>query len=102
MYNAVIGMSKAVQLNVISSTIFSQFLSNVPAALLLSGFTDNFAGLLLGTNIGGLGTIIASMASLISYKLYGQLENARRGIYMLVFTVYNFIGLVILLLFTLL
>lgn len=87
---------------VLVAAIFSQFLSNVPAALLLSGFTDNFAGLLLGTNIGGLGTIIASMASLISYKLYGQLENARRGIYMLVFTVYNFIGLVILLLFTLL
>lgn len=87
---------------ILVAAIFSQFLSNVPAALLLSGFTDNFAGLLLGTNIGGLGTIIASMASLISYKLYGQLENARRGIYMLVFTVYNFIGLVILLLFTLL
>lgn len=76
---------------------FSQFLSNVPAALLLSGFTDNFKGLLIGTNIGGLGTIIASMASLISYKFYGQLDGAQRGKYLGVFTLYNIVGLVILL-----
>lgn len=85
---------------ILVAAVFSQFLSNVPAALLLAGFTDNFAGLLLGTNIGGLGTIIASMASLISYKLYSQVENARRGRYMAVFTVYNIVGFVILLLFT--
>lgn len=85
---------------ILVAAVFSQFLSNVPAALLLAGFTDNFAGLLLGTNIGGLGTIIASMASLISYKLYSQVENARRGWYMAVFTVYNIVGFVILLLFT--
>lgn len=87
---------------ILVAALFSQFLSNVPAALLLSGFTDNFAGLLLGTNIGGLGTIIASMASLISYKLYGQLEDAQRGKYMLVFTAYNVIGFVILIAFALL
>lgn len=85
---------------ILVAAVFSQFLSNVPAALLLAGFTDNFAGLLLGTNIGGLGTIIASMASLISYKLYSQVENARRGQYMTVFTAYNIVGFVILLLFT--
>ena len=87
---------------ILVAAVFSQFLSNVPAALLLSGFTDNFAGLLIGTNIGGLGTIIASMASLISYKLYGQLEDAQRGKYMLVFTAYNVIGFVILIAFALL
>ena len=48
----------------------SQVISNVPAAVLLSGFTQNGAALLIGTNIGGLGTPIASLASLISFKLY--------------------------------
>ena len=84
---------------ILVAAVFSQFLSNVPAALLLSGFTDHFAGLLLGTNIGGLGTIIASMASLISYKLYMQVENASSRRYMTVFTAYNIVGFVILLLF---
>ena len=84
---------------VLVAALFSQFLSNVPAALLLSGFTKNFAGLLLGTNIGGLGTLIASMASLISYKLYAEEEGAQKGRYMAVFTLYNVIGLIILLLF---
>ena len=46
----------------------SQIMSNVPVALLLSGFTDNYRALIVGTNIGGLGTLIASMASLISFK----------------------------------
>lgn len=50
------------------TVLVSQFLSNVPAALLLSGFTPNATALLVGTNLGGLGTLIASMASLISYK----------------------------------
>ena len=45
-----------------------QIMSNVPAALLLSGFTDNYRALIVGTNIGGLGTLIASMASLDVYK----------------------------------
>lgn len=48
----------------------SQVISNVPAALLLSGFTENGAMLLLAVNVGGLGTLIASMASVISFKLY--------------------------------
>ena len=52
--------------------ITSQCISNVPAALLLSGFTDNIKNLSIGVNIGGLGTLIASMASLISYKLYAN------------------------------
>lgn len=82
---------------ILVSALFSQILSNVPAALLLSGFTDNFRGLLLGTNIGGLGTLIASMASLISYKLYAAEPGAKKGKYMLVFTLYNVEGLMILL-----
>ena len=84
------------------SALFSQFLSNVPAAILLSGFTDHFEALLVGTNVGGLGTLIASMASLISYKLYGVQEDADKGKYFRVFTVYNVIGLVILLAFSVL
>lgn len=87
---------------ILMAALFSQFLSNVPAAILLSGFTDNFTGLLCGVNIGGLGTMIASMASLISYKLYAQIEDANRGRYMFVFSAYNVVGLLILLIFALL
>ena len=86
---------------VLLSALMSQALSNVPAALLLSGFTGNYAALLAGTNIGGLGTLIASMASLISYKLYAAEPDAQKGRYLLVFTAYNFAGLAILLLFQL-
>lgn len=82
---------------VLVSALFSQVLSNVPAAILLSGFTDNFAALLQGVNIGGLGTLIASMASLISYKLYAAKPYANSGKYMLTFTVYNVAGLILLL-----
>lgn len=84
---------------ILVSALFSQFLSNVPAAILLSGFTDQFEALMLGTNIGGLGTLIASMASLISYKEYAASSDSKKGKYLLTFTIYNVIGLVILLLF---
>ncbi|MBQ0001572.1 MAG: anion permease [Clostridiales bacterium] len=84
---------------ILISALFSQFLSNVPAALLLSGFTDQYRKLLVGVNIGGLGTLIASMASLISYKLYAVQEDANKGKYMLTFTAWNVIGLVIMLVF---
>lgn len=67
----------------------SQIISNVPAALLISGFTDNYAEILKGVNVGGLGTLIASMASLISYKIYARFEGANKGKYMLVFTALN-------------
>lgn len=75
----------------------SQIISNVPAALLLSGFTEDYRTLLLGVNIGGLGTLIASMASLISYKIYAQHYNRTKGIYFLWFTVANLLFLAILL-----
>lgn len=80
--------------------ITSQCISNVPAALLLSGFTDNIKNLSIGVNIGGLGTLIASMASLISYKLYANEVPEKKGKYFAVFTVYNIIFLVVLYVFT--
>ena len=76
--------------------LLSQGISNVPAAILLSGFTQNCLPLLYGVNIGGLGTLIASLASLISYRLYGNCAFARKGKYLKVFTAYNLIFLVIL------
>lgn len=80
----------------LSSLFSSQFISNVPAAILLSNFTDNWKPLLMGVNIGGMGTIIASLASVISYKLYIK-DNFQAGKqYMLKFTVYNFVGLILL------
>lgn len=61
-----------------AAVISSQVISNVPAALLLSGFTENLRALIIGTNIGGLGTLIASMASLISYKyVCGENKSAK-------------------------
>ena len=75
----------------------SQVISNVPAAVLLSGFTDEWRQLLAGVNIGGLGTPIASLASLITLKLYMRWPGANVLKFMGVFTVANIIGLVILL-----
>ncbi len=79
-----------------AAVLSSQVISNVPAALLLSGFTDNAGDLLLGADIGGLGTPIASLASLISLKLYSRSENARTGRYLLLFTLINFLLLALL------
>lgn len=83
----------------LTSIITSQVISNVPAALLLSGFTSNGDMLLLGVNVGGLGTLIASMASVISFKLYSNSEEGHSPVgkkYFGVFTIYNFILLIIL------
>lgn len=74
----------------------SQVISNVPAAILLSGFTENVRPLLYGVNIGGLGTLIASLASVISYRLYGSSEGAGKGAYLKTFTLYNVIFLAVL------
>jgi Na+/H+ antiporter NhaD/arsenite permease-like protein len=75
--------------------ITSQVISNVPAALLLSGFTQNARALLLGVNVGGLGTIIASLASVISYKLF-KADSVQYSGYFRIFTAYNFIFLILL------
>ncbi len=85
----------------IVSVILSQVISNVPAAVMLSGFTDNGKELLLGVNLGGLGTIIASLASLISFQYYKASEGAKSLRYMGVFTVVNVVLLAALLGFTL-
>jgi len=83
----------------IFSVIASQIISNVPAAAMLSGFTDNAAALLMGVDVGGLGTPVASLASLISLKLYSKSKNSDMKKYLLVFTVMNVIFLGIFILF---
>lgn len=81
-----------------TAIITSQFISNVPATLMLSGFADDYRQLLAGVNVGGLGTLIASMASLISFKAYSNdyKENGRK--YIVMFTLVNIIFLVFLIL----
>ena len=78
------------------SVICSQIFSNVPATILLSGFTKNVHDLLIGVNIGGLGTLIASMASLISYKYIARMYPEHKKEYFKMFTKYNIIYLIIL------
>ncbi|MCR5343903.1 MAG: citrate transporter [Butyrivibrio sp.] len=81
--------------------IASQFISNVPATLMLSGFVSDYKELLIGVNVGGLGTLIASMASLISFKAYGNDYKENRGKYIIAFTIVNVVFLVALILFKL-
>lgn len=71
----------------------SQIISNVPAAILLSGFTDDYSALLIGVNLGGLGTLIASLASLISFKFYTNSEGSDTRRFLGIFTLYNAIFL---------
>ncbi len=71
------------------AVIASQFISNVPATLMLSGFTADYKELLIGVNAGGLGTLIASMASLISFKFYSATYKERQTAYIVYFTVAN-------------
>ena len=85
------------QSTLISSALASQVISNVPAAVLLSGFTQDWSGLLAGVNIGGLGPPIASLASLISLRFYLREPGAKGGRYLLFFTLANLLGLCILL-----
>lgn len=81
---------------VMTAVIASQVISNVPAALLLSGFTENITALIIGTNLGGLGTLIASMASLISYKQVVRQIPEEKKRYFGWFTIANIAFLVIL------
>lgn len=71
----------------------SQIISNVPAAILLSGFTDDYSALLIGVNLGGLGTLIASLASLISFKFYTNSNGNDTRRFLGIFTLYNVIFL---------
>lgn len=73
-----------------------QVISNVPSAILLSQFTDNYADLLVGVNIGGTGTLIASLASLITFREYTKNNPKKTGYYIGLFSVFNFGFLIIL------
>ncbi len=86
---------------IVLGALLSQVISNVPAAVLLSGFTESGRELLLGVNIGGLGTPVASLASLISLKIFSSGPGARTGRFMLVFLAVNFAMLAVLLAFAL-
>ena len=79
-----------------------QVISNVPSAILLSQFTENYRDLLLGVNIGGVGTLIASLASLITFREYTKHNKGKIGYYMLLFSAFNFAFLIILSAFVLL
>lgn len=78
------------------SVLSCQFISNVPSAILLSQFTGNYADLLVGVNIGGVGTLIASLASLITFREYVKNNPERTGYYVKMFSVFNFAFLIIL------
>lgn len=78
-------------------SIFScQIISNVPSAILLSQFTNNYTALLLGVNIGGVGTLISSLASLITFREYSAHNPGKAGKYILTFSAFNFAFLLIL------
>jgi hypothetical protein len=89
-----------------STLLFSvascQVISNVPSAILLSQFTTNYKELLLGVNIGGVGTLIASLASLITFREYTKQQKGKTGHYILLFSAFNFAFLIILSAFVLL
>ncbi|GAA0100452.1 anion transporter [Paraclostridium bifermentans] len=89
------GILNSPQSTFITSILSSQVISNVPATMLLSGFTNNFKELLLGVNIGGMGTLIASLASIISYKIYTNEFKDDSSTYLKYFTFYNVLGLII-------
>jgi len=84
------------------SALSCQVMSNVPTAILLSRFTDNYKELLLGVNVGGCGTLISSLASLITFKEYVQHNKGQGGKYLFVFSAFNFTFLIIMTLFCLL
>lgn len=78
------------------SVISCQVISNVPSAILLSQFTENYRDLLVGVNIGGVGTLIASLASLITFREYVKHNPGKTGYYVGMFSAFNFGFLIIL------
>ena len=78
------------------SVVSSQFISNVPTTLLLSGFCDQWRALIIGTNLGGMGTLIASMASLIGYKNVTRAYPDKKGRYLAVYTAVNVLFVIVL------
>ena len=83
----------------LTAIVSSQVISNVPAAILLSVFTNNADALVIGSNLGGLGTLIASMASLITYKFHAALPKAKEKSvsYVGAFSIVNIVFLAVLL-----
>ena len=79
-----------------------QVISNVPSAILLSQFTENYRELLLGVNIGGVGTLISSLASLITFREYTQRNPGKTVHYVLLFSAFNFAFLILLTVFAML
>lgn len=84
------------------SVLSCQVISNVPTAILLSQFTENYRELLLGVNIGGVGTLISSLASLITFREYSSHNPGKSGYYLRYFSLFNFGFLIILTLFVML
>lgn len=80
----------------LAGILTSQIISNVPAAILLSGFSSDFSALLTGVNLGGLGTLIASLASLISFKFFAKEYPDKKGSFMKEFTIWNLLFLLVL------
>ena len=78
------------------SVISCQCISNVPSAILLSQFTGNYQDLLVGVNIGGVGTLISSLASLITFRAYAEHNPGKTGHYIALFSAFNFAFLIIL------
>jgi len=85
----------------IFSVLSCQVISNVPSAILLSQFTENYRELLVGVNIGGAGTLIASLASLITFREYTHHNPTKTGYYVKMFSAFNFSFLAILTVFML-
>lgn len=83
------------------SVLSCQFISNVPSAILLSQFTANYPELLVGVNIGGVGTLIASLASLITFREYTKNNPGKTGYYVKMFSAFNFGFLILLTVFML-
>ncbi len=91
------GFSWLLQKNTLLFSVVScQFISNVPSAILLSQFTGNYADLLVGVNIGGVGTLISSLASLITFREYVKHNPDKTGHYIGMFSLFNFGFLIIL------
>ena len=89
--------AKLLEKNTLLVSIFScQIISNVPSAILLSQFTNNYSALLLGVNIGGVGTLISSLASLITFREYTSHNPGKAGKYIALFSAFNFAFLIIL------
>ena len=81
------------------SALSCQCISNVPSAILLSQFTGNYAELLIGVNVGGVGTLIASLASLITFREYVKHDPKSTRRYIAEFSAFNFGFLIILIAF---